>query len=127
MATKLRPDKQTFAMNSLRRASYKWRGRWMAEKKYKHEGRNRYWCAICGPEKIYGKKDVQLDHVAPVVDPLTGITTMDEWIDRLLVDEDGWQLLCKPCHLVKTQAENVVRREVKKPTTKKAKKKSRKR
>ncbi len=99
----------------------------MAERKYKHEGRNQYWCAICGPEVVYGKKETQLDHITPVVDPEKGFTTLDEWVDRLLVDEDGWQRLCLKHHAEKTQAENSVRREIKKSAAKKSKKKSRKR
>lgn len=113
--------KKTFVINALRRASYRWKGRWTAEKKYKHDGRNQYWCAVCGPEKVYSKKETQMDHIVPIVDPTKGFTTFDEWIDRCFVYEDGWQRLCKEHHAEKTAAEGVVRVETK---AKKAKKKA---
>lgn len=124
--------KQTFAMNALRRASYKWVGRWTAEKKYKHPGRNQYWCSVCGPEVIYSKKETQMDHTEAVIDPIRGFTTMDEWIDRLLVYEEGWTRMCIKHHKEKTLVENNIRAEIrlkktKKNTTKKTTKKKPKR
>jgi 5-methylcytosine-specific restriction endonuclease McrA len=100
-------QKSTFAKNALRRASYRWVGRWQAEKESK-VGRNQYKCAIC--TQIFPKKETQMDHVAPV-EKITGWEGFDVYIDRLLVYKEGWQRLCKPCHTIKTESENSVRRK----------------
>ena len=53
-----------------------------------------------------------MDHIIPVVDPKTGFTTWDEYIERLFVPKGGWQMLCKSCHDTKThEVENPLRRE----------------
>jgi len=115
--------KKTWVINALRRASYKWRGRWEAEKEYKLAGRNQYKCAMCPEGTIHPKKNTQMDHIIPVVDPEKGFTTLDEYADRLLVYKEGWQRLCLEHHAAKTLAENGVRKETKKTSKKKAKKK----
>ena len=100
--------KKTFAINSLRRASYRWPGRWMAEKESKI-GRNQYVCNMC--KGTFGKKDTALDHIIPVVDPQKGFTNFDDYIDRLFCEKEGFQRLCNLCHDKKTQEENGVRKE----------------
>ena len=102
------PTKQqkTFAMNVLRKASLRWYARGLAQKKavVRKEGRkNVYVCAKCEQE-IY-RKDTKLDHIEPVVDPKKKGFTLDEFVARLLVEESGWQVLCKPCHDIKTKEE----------------------
>lgn len=72
-----------------------------------------YTCAHCG--KDFPGKDVNVDHVIPVVDPKKGKTTWDNYLARLLVEEKKGrkrllQVLCKGCHDVKTAAENKIRR-----------------
>lgn len=107
-------DKKTHAIMSLRRASYRWKHRWSAEKRSR-VARGEYFCEHCG---IIGKKhDMQMDHVIPVVDPIEGWKDFDTFIDRLYVNETGWQRLCKPCHSEKTKQENSIRKEHKKPKT----------
>jgi 5-methylcytosine-specific restriction endonuclease McrA len=55
-----------------------------------------------------------MDHVLPVVDPVAGFTTFDEYIDRMFPsDTSGWQRLCVKCHTDKTQEENGTRKETK--------------
>lgn len=80
-------------------------------------------CAKCGKviEQTIklnkrGKKrrnsGVEVDHIIPVVDPATGQTTWDEYITRKLdATVKDLQILCKPCHQLKTQAENALRRK----------------
>lgn len=75
-----------------------------------------YKCAHCGGH--FPGTEVNVDHVNPVVDPVKGKTTWDNYIARLLVEEKKGrkrllQLLCKGCHDVKTNAENAVRRKQK--------------
>jgi 5-methylcytosine-specific restriction endonuclease McrA len=102
--------KKAWAINALRRASYRWYGRWQAEKASK-VGRNQYVCNMC--KGIFGKKDTQLDHVIPCVNPETGFVGFDEYIDKLLCNPEGYQRLCIECHSQKTASENVVRKETK--------------
>jgi len=107
----LDPKKKAFAIAALRRASYRWPGRYNAFKNGKI-GRNQYKCAICN--QIFGRKDVQLDHRIPIIDPVRGWQGFDNFIDRLLVEESFFQVLCKSDHKLKTQNENKVRKKYKK-------------
>lgn len=68
-------------------------------------------CACCGGE--FPAKEVQVDHIDPIV-PITGMDSWDNIIARALVEVEGMQVLCKPCHLKKTKEENDRRREYKK-------------
>lgn len=99
----------------LRMASYKWlpRNKVLKAARVSH---GRYKCNMCG--QIFAKKDIQMDHVVPVVDPQKGFPRLDngqanwnEYIDRLFVSEAGWQVVCKECHAKKTAEENAVRKE----------------
>ena len=72
-----------------------------------------YKCAICN--KLVTSTNVQIDHIVPVVDPVKGFVSWDEYINRMYCEEDNFQVLCKPCHLKKTKKE----RECTKPLTKK--------
>lgn len=49
--------------------------------------------------------NIFVDHIVPVIDPLTGFTTWDELIERMFVEEEGLQVLCKSCHDRKTADE----------------------
>jgi len=100
--------KRNWLKQILRRASYRWPGRWKSEKRSKLE-RNTYFCEECGI--IGGKKDFQMDHKIPVVDPKVGWVSLDEYADRMFCDEENFQRLCIPCHEAKTLAEGGVRKE----------------
>lgn len=104
-------SKKAFAINTLRRGTYRWHTRWAAEKRSK-VGRGEYFCECCGV--VMKKKDTQMDHVLPVVDPIVGFNGFDELIDRMFPsDEFGWQRLCRFCHNSKSKMENEIRVEVK--------------
>lgn len=98
---------KSFLIHGLRRLSYRYPPRHAAYNAAK-SGRNQYHC-INHPEKIFKRKEVQLDHIQPVVDPETGFTTFDDYITRLFCDESGFQVLCIPCHKKKTEKERRVR------------------
>lgn len=98
--------KKAFAIAALRRASYRWPGRYKAAKRA-HIGRNEYVCECCGV--VVGRKQKQMDHVDPVI-PTSGWAGFDSYVDRLLVDEHAWQTLCKDCHKDKSNQENKIRR-----------------
>ncbi len=70
--------------------------------------RGKYQCAEC--LNLFGPKDVQVDHVQPRIDPGKGRTTLDDWAARTFVSGKKLQVLCKPCHKLKTAQENKVRR-----------------
>lgn len=114
--------KKAFAIAALRRSSYRWPGRWQAEKLSK-VGRNQYVCAMCPPGTIHPKKNTQMDHIVPIVDPEKGFTNFDDYIDRLFVYEDEFQRLCLSHHQEKTAKENSTRKETKRKAKKKVIKK----
>lgn len=101
-------------IRELRRASVKWWARNEALKKAfvrKVGLKFMYKCAKCGLE--YTRKQVQADHIEPVIDPTKKDFTIDEFCSRLLVGVEGYQILCKSCHTDKTNAENLIREKVK--------------
>lgn len=65
-----------------------------------------YKCAKCKQE--FTAKDVQVDHIKPVVPP-SGFTTWDDFISRLFCSATNLQVLCKECHKIKTKKETVAR------------------
>jgi 5-methylcytosine-specific restriction endonuclease McrA len=66
-----------------------------------------YKCAKC--KKVYPSREVQVDHIQPVVDPIVGFVNWDEYIDRLFCEESNLQVLCLTCHDGKTKKEKIVR------------------
>lgn len=104
--------KKQFVINGLRRLSYRWYGRWQAEKRSK-VGRNQYICENPDCGVIVGKKDTSMDHTFPVVDPEKGWQGFDEYIDRMFCSPELFKRLCNDCHDKKTQQENSIRKETK--------------
>ena len=49
-----------------------------------------------------------MDHIDPIVDPAVGFTSFDDWIERCFVEVGAYQVLCKPCHLVKSGEEKEI-------------------
>ena len=106
----------SFIKSGLRSASQRWPVRYavlnaacVGQKINSNTGRiaKHYTCSCCGFD--YPAKDIQVDHRSPVV-PVTGFTTWDDLIDNLFCEADGLQILCKPCHSVKSKAENTERK-----------------
>lgn len=100
---------KSFVIALLRRGSYRWYGRYTALNNSKI-ARNQYVCAIC--KKVFGRKDIQLDHIVPLVDPKIGFTTWDSYIEKLFVGPEGYQTVCKPDHKEKTRKENEERKMI---------------
>lgn len=103
-------NKKTFAIQALRRASYRWPLRYAAVKAV-HIARNQYVCAVC--KLIHPRKNIQIDHIEPVVDPLIGWAGWDSYIDRLFCDTSNLQAICRPCHDEKTGRERLIRKAAK--------------
>lgn len=106
-------EQKSFVINNLRRVSYKWQPRNEALAKARaaqlvKRGRLvwHYNCVLCPVEQLYSRKEVEIDHVVPVVDVDKGFTTWDDYIDRMYCDVDGYQILCLKHHDEKTALEN---------------------
>lgn len=114
----MNPRLKAFIVNALRRASYRWPGRYMALKNA-HIGRNEYFCAMCPEGVLHPKKNIQMDHRIPIVDPKIGWDGFnDAYMDRFFPEQDGWQVLCRECHEKKTDEENLIRSESRKKNKK---------
>jgi 5-methylcytosine-specific restriction endonuclease McrA len=70
---------------------------------------NFYKCASC--KKEYPTKEVQVDHIVPVVSPLEGFSSWDTVINNLYCDRTNLQVLCVTCHSKKTKQENEERKK----------------
>jgi len=92
----------------IEEVSYKWSPRSKALEKSKRPSqlkdkrtRYQYQCNHC---KVWFKrKEVQIDHIIPK--GLYSKETFFIWLDRLFCEESGFQVLCIPCHLKKTNKE----------------------
>lgn len=68
-----------------------------------------YKCAKC--KKLFVAADVQVDHIKPVVDPKKGFVGWDDFINRIFCEIENLQVMCKPCHKVKTDKEKLERKK----------------
>jgi ribosomal protein L44E len=66
-----------------------------------------YKCAKC--KKHYPAKEVNVDHINPVVCPKEGFIDWDTFINRLYCTKDNLQVLCSGCHDKKTAKERKTR------------------
>lgn len=62
-----------------------------------------YRCNICKNE--FTSKDIEVDHISPVVDPKIGFQSWDVFIERLFCPKENLQAICKDCHKIKTKTE----------------------
>ena len=105
------PNRNTFVKGVLRRASFHWKPRTEALQKARVE-RGKYKCAMCG--ELFGPKEVDIDHIHPVVDPRVGFTGFNDYIERLFCDADQFQILCRNgCHPAKCRLEDSLREHYK--------------
>jgi ribosomal protein L44E len=68
-----------------------------------------YRCAQCSG--VFTSKNIAVDHLDPVVDPKQGFVSWDVFIERLYVEMDKLQVLCKECHTKKTLLERKERKK----------------
>jgi len=66
-----------------------------------------YRCAWCKGD--FSSTNVAVDHIHPVVDPVKGFESWDEFIKRLYCEKDNLQVLCKECHTEKSALERDIR------------------
>ena len=115
MDTKLK----NFAVNLLRRGTFKWKPRGEAKKRFKVKvgefstGRAKfgYRCQKC--QDIFKSGEVKMDHIHPVVDPIDGFQGFDVYIERMFCDEENFSCLCPSCHDEKTAWERDFRKRAK--------------
>ena len=96
----------SFIRSALRSAFQKWGPKHEAKKLAKR-GYNQYECAHCG--EIYGNKDTEVDHIQPA-GSLKAYDDLPAFVERMFCEVDGFQVLCKACHQVKTNAERKARK-----------------
>lgn len=103
---------RSFVTSALRSASRRWPPKYETLKEAfvdritnKKTGKlaAHYKCASC--MQLYPAKDVQVDHINPVVDPATGFVSWDVYIDRMFCEGINLQVLCTVCHKEKTGKE----------------------
>jgi len=109
---------RSFVTSALRAASRRWPPKYKALKEA-FVGRKvnaktgkvamHYKCAEC--KKHFVAVDVQVDHIDPIVDPKKGFQTWDKFIERMFVEIEKLQVLCKPCHKIKTDQEKLERKK----------------
>jgi 5-methylcytosine-specific restriction endonuclease McrA len=75
-------------------------------------GGARYVCVEC--KKDFASKDVQVDHIDPIVPigTLSKDMTWDEVVGRTFCNISNLQILCKTCHKEKSAEENAERRKI---------------
>ena len=87
----------------MRKGTYKWRPRNEALSEARVE-RGKYRCAGC--KEIVGRKEIQIDHKDPVVDPKVGWVSLDLYAERMFCEKENLQALCKTkCHSEKSRLE----------------------
>lgn len=109
---------RSFVVSALRTATRRWPPKFKALKAA-YIGRKvnnktnkmamHYACAHCSRHFI--AKDVQVDHIFPVVKPSVGFVDWDTYIARLFCEKENLQVLCKPCHADKTALEKTERKD----------------
>ena len=62
-----------------------------------------YRCASC--RKEFPLSDVQVDHIKPVVDPKDGFIDWEVYVQRMFCTTENLQVICKPCHKIKSDKE----------------------
>ena len=108
---KKRKALKTFLIPKLRSASLYWDRRQEVIERIRVD-RGKYACESCG--EIVSRKEIDIDHIEPIIPLKTGF--QDDWgalILALFCEADGLQGICKPCHTIKTMQEDEMRRTYK--------------
>lgn len=109
---------KSFIISALRTATRRWPPKFKAMKeacigRKTNKATNKlayhYKCAHC--KKLYVAKDIQVDHILPVVDTVNGFQGWDVFVNRMFCEKENLQVLCKPCHSIKTQMEKEERKK----------------
>lgn len=97
-----------FIRNHLRLMSRRWPPRKQVlltnRREYRGKSKQQKWeyqCQKCG--QWYQAKEINVDHVTPA-GQLLSYDDIGPFVERLLCEADGLQVLCKTCHKRKTNA-----------------------
>ena len=91
-----------FIRGALRKAFLRWPQRQAAKNRAKvidAAGKPKWVCADCS--QLFMAKDTEVDHVVPCGSCNT-FADLPGFVERMFCEADGFQILCKPCHLSKT-------------------------
>ena len=109
---------RSFITSALRAASRRWPPKYKALREALVDRRvnaktgkmaMHYKCATC--KGVFIAADVQVDHVHPVVEPKKGFISWDVYVARMFCEIEGLQVMCKPCHKIKTDKEKLERKK----------------
>lgn len=104
--------KKSFIVSVLRGGSRRWPPKYETLNESKTEkkvntltGRiaQHFRCASCGGE--FPAKQVNVDHILPVVDPVVGFVDWNTFVENLYCEKENLQVLCSTCHTEKTKME----------------------
>ena len=95
-----------FIRSALRSAFQRWGPKHECRKRARVR-RGKYRCAVC--DGIFSAKDTQVDHIIPA-GSLNKYDDLPEFVERMFCEVDGFQLLCKDCHQIKTNQEREERK-----------------
>ncbi len=104
----------SFIKGALRQISFRWppkhqvkKEAWRARGIYLCAGykRRKHKVSLSVNEKGKRKNNVFVDHITPIVDPAIGFVDWNQTIKRMFCEADGLQVLCGPCHSLKTKDE----------------------
>jgi hypothetical protein len=99
-----------FIRSSLRAAFMRWGPKSAAKtlaREYTDDG-VRYRCAEC--DDLYTNADTQVDHIKPC-GSLRSYADLPGFVQRMFCEVDGFQVLCKDCHQIKTNQEKASRKK----------------
>lgn len=91
----------SFIRSGLREKFNRWPPKYEAIREAK-VARGKYQCASCG--ELFKQTEVQVDHITPT-GTLKSFEDLPEFVEKMFVDTSGLQVLCKPCHQIKTNEE----------------------
>ena len=98
-----------FIRNALRSAFQKYPVKHAAKRAASvvTESGTRYRCATCN--KLFKGTETHVDHIEPC-GSLKTFEDLPGFVERMYCEVDGFQVLCKPCHQLKTNAERAARK-----------------
>lgn len=103
-------EAQFFSMirSHARRLSIRWKPRAEVLKEVRrvYKGLNKrqkweYQCNKC--KQWFAQKQIEVDHIIPC-GSIKCFTDIGPFYERMLVEKSGYQVLCKPCHLIKSKS-----------------------
>lgn len=110
----LTSKQKNYLTSAIRRITM-WNPEAAAALKSAKVGPNKYKCANCF--EIFKKEEINRDHIDPIV-PMTGFPMLPDghhdwnmYIQRAIISRDKYQILCIPCHDIKTAIEDKIREQ----------------